>query len=287
MTLRGIRNATGDDKAVDQPTRRQRSRAALESEAVSLRARVRHLEQVQGRLEDFAPLVAHELVRPLILAESSVGAILERAPTRLDAGTQVNLESVVSACSQARTLVKALLADAQQRDSVVERRPVDLTRVVRNCIAMLAPEIERVGARVELGQLPVIDGNAVLLEVVFRNLLANAVEHGSGPSPEIRVSAEPADGAWTFAVDSPGPPIPEDERRHMFNAVQPRRSGGGAGIGLVLVRRIVERHGGEVGVTSPDRSTNRFFFALPTSVGVGCRSRASRQGRRCVGRLVP
>jgi signal transduction histidine kinase len=106
------------------------------------------------------------------------------------------------------------------------------------------------------------------LGVVFRNLISNAVEHGYGPGREIRVSADPSDGVWTFAVDSPGPPIPEEERRRMFEAVWRGSSGrraGGAGLGLVLVRRIVERHGGEVGVTSPDGSTNRFFFTLPES----------------------
>jgi hypothetical protein len=89
---------------------------------------------------------------------------------------------------------RALLADAQQRDSS-ERQPVDLSRLVRDCVAVLAPEIERARARVELGRLPVVYGNAVLLSVVFRNPLGNAVEHGFGPGREIRVSAEPSNGA--------------------------------------------------------------------------------------------
>jgi signal transduction histidine kinase len=178
----------------------------------------------------------------------------------------MDLELVATACGNGRMLVEALLADAQQRDSATAPQSVDLTRVVRDCVAVLAPEIERAHASVELGELPVVEGSEVLLWVVFRNLLSNAVEHGLGPGREIRVSAEPSESAWTFGVDSPGPPIPDVERRDMFEVVsrgRTRRRAGGAGLGLVLVRRIVERHGGEVGVTSPDGFTNRFYFTLP------------------------
>jgi signal transduction histidine kinase len=160
----------------------------------------------------------------------------------------------------------------------MQRELVDVDRLVRDCVAMLAPEIDRGRARVVLGELPLVHGNAVLLGVVFRNLIGNAVQHGHGAGRVIRVSADHSDGAWMFAVDSPGPRIPEEERRRMFEAVWRGSSGrraGGAGLGLVLVRRIVERHGGQVGVTSPDGFTNRFFFTLPKSGGT--QRRASRR----------
>jgi two-component system, chemotaxis family, sensor kinase Cph1 len=262
-------NAPCDQQEIDDLDRAQ-PQAALEHETAALRARVAELEQLRVRLEDFAALVAHELVKPLALVGSSVNEVLEQSGTELDANTHLDLKIVVDACSRARMLVEALLADAQLRGSAMQRELVDVGRLVRDCIAMLEPEIERGRARVELGELPIVHGNAVLLGVVFRNLIGNAVEHGHGPGREIRVSADPSDGAWTFAVDSPGRPIPEEERRRMFEAVWRGSSGrraGGAGLGLVLVRRIVERHGGRVGVTSPDGSTNRFFFTLPEPGG--------------------
>ena len=279
VTLLGMHNAAREQQEIDDPDRAQRSRAALERENAALRARVAELEQLRVRLEDFNALVAHELVKPLVFTGSRVGELLEQAGTELDPNTELDLKIVVDACSRARMLVEALLADAQQRGSPIQRESVDIDRLVRDCIAMLEPEIERGRARVRLGRLPIVHGNAVLLGVVFRNLIGNAVEHGYGPGREIRVSADHRDGAWTFAVDSPGPPIPEEERRRMFEAVWRGSSGrraGGAGLGLVLVRRIVERHGGHVGVTSPDGHTNRFFFTLP-ELGSGQRDPSRRR----------
>jgi signal transduction histidine kinase len=109
----------------------------------------------------------------------------------------------------------------------------------------------------------------VLLTAVFNNLLVNAIRHGRGRPDEIRVLAEPIDGGWRLAVDSSGPPLSEDDREALFASTSSdvdERHRRRAGLGLVLVRRIVERHGGTVGAMSPDDWTNRFFFTLPGGV---------------------
>jgi signal transduction histidine kinase len=244
-------------------TRRQLSRAAHETETVSLTARIEELENARDRLEDFAAFVAHELVKPLIIAQSCAAGLLADGEM-LDAPSQADLEDVVRACARARRVADELLADAQQPDPMMHREPVDMTRVVRECIAELAPEIERRHVRVKVYPLPMVSGNAVLLGVVFRNLIANAVEHGLGPDREVRVFAESSERRWTFAVDSPGPPIPEERRHQMFEDVR-GGSRGRAGLGLMLVRRIVERHGGMVGVVSPNGYMNRFLVKLASS----------------------
>jgi signal transduction histidine kinase len=237
-------------------------------EIESLKAQVEALEHARDRFADFAALAAHELLKPLILAHSCAARLIEGDYGDLGGPVRAELELMMQASSHARVLVDTLLAEAQSGELMMDPVPVDLTRVVRECIAMLAADLEARRMRVELSQLPVVAGNAVLLAAVFRNLLLNAIEHGSGRRREIRVFAESDDARWRLAVDSPGPPIPEADRSTLFEATWPgtgRRPASGTGLGLILVRRIVERHGGEVGVMSPDDHTNRFFFTLPAA----------------------
>jgi two-component system, OmpR family, phosphate regulon sensor histidine kinase PhoR len=101
---------------------------------------------------------------------------------------------------------------------------------------------------------------------LFSNLLSNALKYGPRTGAEIQISVVRSEAGWTFAVQSPGPPIPEDASERIFEPWQRgpgERRARGAGLGLAIVRHIVERHGGQVGVTSPTDTSNRFFFTLP------------------------
>jgi signal transduction histidine kinase len=232
----------------------------------SLKSRIESLELECSRLHDFAALAAHELLTPVIMAQACAARLSDVDRGTVDDAARADLELFVTASSQVRVLVDTLLADAERGDAPLEAEPVDLARVVRDCLRMLASEIEARGFRVRIGDLPVVAGDAVLLTAVFRNLLVNAIRHGSGRRGEIRVFAEPVDGGWRLAIDSPGAPLSDDDRKALLeipSRSRDGRRGRGAGLGLVLVRRIVERHGGSVGAMAPDGWTNRFFFTLP------------------------
>jgi signal transduction histidine kinase len=241
---------------------------AGDGEIELLRSRIDALELERTRLRDFAAFAAHELLRPVIMAQECAARLIEVDPGTLDDGLRADLELLLTASSQVRVLVDTLLADSQRGPSALEAQPVDLGRLVRDCLQVLASEIEAHRLAVRLEELPVVAGDAVLLTAVFSNLLVNAIRHTSGRRGEIRVFAEPVEGGWRLAVDSPGYPLSEDEREAVFGTtsqdVEGRRRRG-AGLGLLLVRRIVERHGGSVGAMSPDDWTNRFFFTLPAA----------------------
>jgi signal transduction histidine kinase len=105
-----------------------------------------------------------------------------------------------------------------------------------------------------------------MLSGVFGNLISNALQYGPREGGEIHVSAERSEAGWTFSVNSPGPAIPERDRQRIFEPWQRgwgERRARGVGLGLAIVRQVVERHGGQVGVTSPTGAGNQFFFTLP------------------------
>jgi signal transduction histidine kinase len=112
-----------------------------------------------------------------------------------------------------------------------------------------------------------VPGDEALLTGVFGNLLSNAIQYGPREGAEIKVSAARSEAGWTFSVESPGPAIDERDRQRIFEPWQRgwgERRSRGVGLGLAIVRQVVERHGGQVGVTSPENaSANRFYFTLP------------------------
>jgi signal transduction histidine kinase len=245
-----------------------RAPEALEHELRRLSARVEQLESERGQLEDFAAMAAHELLKPLLMNESYAAIISDRMGDALDTDSRSDLEAMIRISSRVRGLVEALLIDARQSNRPLHRERVDLANVLGDCLRMLEIEIRSREVRIEVRPMPVVEGDPALLSGVFNNLLINALKYGPRRGGVIRISAERRETSWTIAVQSDGPALPEEIRELIFDAWQRgpnERRARGAGLGLTIVRHIVERHGGEVGVTSPNRSCNRFFFTLPTA----------------------
>jgi signal transduction histidine kinase len=250
----------------NQIARLQLERAALRRANAALEQRVHDLEQEQRALEDFSAMAAHELLKPLILSEVTATGILERPHSRLDLVSQDDLQRMIRASARVRLLVEGLLADNRQGGAALRRERVDLALVVQHCLELLGPEIAARNARVVVEPMPVVLGNRALLNGAVGNLIANAVNYGPRTNAEIRVAAEQRPSAWVFEVDSQGRPLPERDRQTIFDAWQRgqnERRAKGAGLGLAIVRRIIERHGGEVGVAPLNGRGNRFYFTLP------------------------
>ena len=112
---------------------------------------------------------------------------------------------------------------------------------------MLDTEIQTRNAHLAIDPMPVVEGDPVLLSGVFSNLLSNALKYGPRSGGDISVSAVRSEAGWTFAVQSHGPAIAEEGRERIFEALERgpgERRARGAGLGLAIVRHIVERHGG-------------------------------------------
>ena len=243
-----------------------RGRASLEHEVARLSARVEELERERVEIENFAAMAAHEMLKPLMLTETCASLIAERTGHGLDLDSRQELDLMLRMSQRVRLLVSALLTDARDNGIPLHRQQVDLGGVVRECLDMLREDIRARRICVQIDPLPVVKGHPALLTGVFGNLLANAVKYGPRDGGEIRVSADHSDAEWTFSVQSPGPAIPESDRRRIFEPWErglTERRARGAGLGLSIVRRIVERHGGVVGVTCPSAHSNRFYFTLP------------------------
>jgi signal transduction histidine kinase len=229
-----------------------------------LEARVAELERDNARLDRFAAVAAHELTEPAVIAQEYAALLLDRLGTDADPQSRSDLQALSRGAAHMRLIVETLLQEARVADRSLARVPVDLSELVHDGRALLANEIRARDACVVVGPLPTVLGDELLLGILMKNLLSNAVRYGARGGT-VRVGAARHERGWRVSVTNQGPPIPAAERRHIFEPFQrgrAGRSGGGAGLGLAICRAIVERHGGAIGLrVSP--ADNRFHFTLP------------------------
>lgn len=237
-----------------------------EREATRLSARVEQLEREKAALEAFAGIAAHELVEPLVITEAYATMVAARLDEEEHADSRRDLAALTRTVSRTRLLLEALLNDARTSGTHLPGGDVDLGVLVEECLCLLEAEIEARGAAVTVGELPVVMGNEALLNGLFTNLLMNALKYSPRNGTEIAVNALRNRSEWRIWVDSDGPTIPEEDRGRIFRPYERgsgERRARGAGLGLAICRRIVERHGGGIGVVPAPNGGNRFYFTLP------------------------
>jgi signal transduction histidine kinase len=238
----------------------------LQAEIQRLHARISELEREKADVEAFAAEAAHELLAPLVLADAYATAVADDLDEDLHAAARRDLDALRRAAARTRLLVETLLHDARSRGQPLRVQPSDLNVVLRDCLTLLAPEIEARAAVVHGVELPEVLVEEALISSVFTNLLLNALRYGPREQGKIIVDAARDDGHWRISVQSDGPTIPVADRERIFERYhrgRGERRARGAGLGLTICRHIVERHGGQIGVTAANGGANRFYFTLP------------------------
>lgn len=223
---------------------------------------------------NFVASVSHELRAPLasvrLLADNLEQERVTEAERR-----QATLRLIGRECRRLGTLVDNVLdlSRIERGRRRIEREPADVLALVREAVgwAGVGAEDRRVEVRFEPGSIPegwvaTVDGAA--LQQVLTNLLDNAVKHAPrGTVVSVGLEVEPA--AFRLTVTDAGPGVPEAERKRVFEAFhrlgnEMRREQPGVGIGLAIVKHLVEAHGGRVWVEAVEPTGARFVVRLPT-----------------------
>jgi light-regulated signal transduction histidine kinase (bacteriophytochrome) len=143
---------------------------------------------------------------------------------------------------------------------------VDSGAALKEALDRLANRIAETGAKVDAQSLPVVMADHLQLVQVFQNLIANAIKFCKGRAPNVRVEAVREAKRWRFSVTDNGIGIAPEYRGQLFvifKRLHTRREYPGTGIGLAICKRIVERHGGEIGIDSAPEGGAVFWFTLP------------------------
>jgi len=235
------------------------------AEIIRLRERISELEREKQAVEGFAAVAAHELLTPVVMMDACAATVCDRLDGELDPDSRNDLEALRRGAARSRLLVETLLHHARVSARPLDRTWVDPVQLLRECEAVLAPELRARAAVIELGPLPQVYAQEQLLGAVFMNLLVNGLKYGPRQGGTIRARGGSTLTGWRFSVRSEGQPIPLQDRRRIFEPYQ-RGSGErrvrGGGLGLSICREIVERHGGQLRLTASGSAGNVFTFTL-------------------------
>jgi len=136
----------------------------------------------------------------------------------------------------------------------------------RQVLTNLKIAIEESGARVTYDDLPKILADPNQLNLLFQNLVANAIKYRREEPPEIRITAQNQKTEWIFCVEDNGIGFEPDQSGRVFMIFQrlhTQEEFSGLGIGLAICKKIVERHGGRIWAESLPGHGSRFYFTLP------------------------
>jgi signal transduction histidine kinase len=230
-----------------------------------LEARVDRLQRRNEELDRFAHMVAHDLRNPLALIATTAQALIDQLD-QLDRDMLRKHLGVISRTGhQACDVIEALLLLASVSHTTVHPQPVNMGAVLARAVRRLTPRIEESGARLEAPEeWPTVTGCAPWIEEIWVNYLDNALTHGGRP-PRVDLGWQIDGEDAHFTVTDNGAGIPLERQQHLFGAspISQRDRSTGHGLGLLIVRDIVQKLGGSVDVLSaPGRGTT-FSFTLP------------------------
>jgi len=242
-------------------------RVANAALAQSVRERTSELEAANKELEAFAASVSHDLRSPLSGILGNADMLIEDFSARLPAETLPLVNDIITSAERMKQLIEDLLRLSRLGRQALEKRAIDVAGLVGEVLRELAPEPGTRQAELRLGALGDCVGDPGLLKQVFANLLSNAVKFSRGTAtPIVEVSCRLEAGQRIYAVRDNGAGFDMRNAAHLFGAFQRLHSAAqfeGTGVGLSIVYRIVERHGGRVWAEAEPGKGATFSFSLP------------------------
>lgn len=220
------------------------------------------LRRSNDHLSAFAGQISHDLASPLTAVTMSLELLHEEfeADSALPPEMEGWVETGLRGTSRMGGMIRDILAFARL-GGVLQKHPTDLARVVRDALGDVG--VGGDDSRVTIAELPVVSGDASQLRAVLQNLLSNALKFG-GDHPRIEVSAEREDDGWSIQVADRGRGIDPDDTERVFDPlVRVQSDVEGTGIGLSTCRRIVQAHGGTIGIAPREGGGSVAWFWLP------------------------
>jgi PAS domain S-box-containing protein len=232
----------------------------------TLQRYVENLKRSNEDLERFAYIASHDLQEPLRNVVNFSQLLSRRYQGKLNADADEYIGYIVEGGKRMQALVQDLLEYSRVHTKGQAFQPVNCDEVVDQVTRNLQVTIKESNAVIQTGPLPTVLADPTQLTLVFQNLLGNAIKFRREESPYIHISAEKREDMWKFVVRDNGigiDPAFFDKIFVIFQRLHTREKYPGTGVGLAIVKKIIERHGGEIWVESEIGKGSTFYFTLP------------------------
>lgn len=238
---------------------------------VELQEYSKSLSRSNQELQDFAYVASHDLQEPLRKIRAFGDILLAEYSEGLGDGKEY-LVRMQNAASRMSTLIQDLLAFSRVTTRAQVTEPIDLGKIVREVIVDLEWRIQDLEGVVEIGELPIISADATHMRQLFQNLIGNALKfHRPNVPPVVSISLDKATDPTMYTIFVKDNGIGFDERYldrifSVFQRLHGKDEYEGTGIGLAVVRKIVERYGGTITATSTKNVGSIFKVSFPKAL---------------------
>lgn len=245
---------------VQEITERRRTEAEREQ-------LIAELLQKNAELERFSYTVSHDLKSPLVTIRGFLGLLSQDTAAGDADRVKQDIARVVSATDRMQQLLDDLLELSRVGRLMNPREPIPLTELAREAVALVVGQDQGQGLTLDIDPaMPVVHADRLRLLEVFQNLIENALKFMDGqPTPHVEVGAREEEDAvvcWVRDNGSGIQPAYQDKVFELFERLDSRPPG--TGVGLALVKRVVELHGGRVWIDSAGGGQgSTFYFTIP------------------------
>jgi signal transduction histidine kinase len=225
------------------------------------------LRKSNQELEQFAYIASHDLQEPLRKVQAFSDRLASKYADKLDDDGKLYISRMQDASNRMRILIQDLLTYSRVRSKGQEFVSVDLNEIVKGVIADLEVRLEQDGGRVEVDDLPTVWADPLQMRQVFQNLIGNALKFKkSGVVPIVRVMSKSKGSNYRIIVQDNGIGFEQQYAERIFEIFQRlhgRSDFEGTGMGLAIVKKILERHVGSIRAESEPGKGTRFILMLP------------------------
>lgn len=253
--------------AIQDVTERKHYEESLKELNIKLEIHAKELAPSNAELEQFAYVASHDLQEPLRMVTSFLTQLDKKYKPELDEKAHQYIEFAVDGATRMRQIILDLLDFSRVGKHEDGLEEISLSKIVYEVLKLQGKLIEETGAQFQVGDLPTLNTFRSPILQIFQNLIGNALKYRKKDSPPIiKINAVESETDWLFSIEDNGIGIEKayfDRVFIIFQRLHSKNEYCGTGMGLAIVKKIIDTLNGKVWVTSELNRGSTFYFTLP------------------------